>query len=222
MGRTVIASLHTPTYALFASFAAITPSSLSYNNMKLSTNLLLPIGAVIVLSSCWNFGARNDIEPPPQQKVWGYKPVYSPDTALLKVVTIAPQPVQEAGKIFVMGPYIFQNERGKGIHVLDKTNPSAVVNKGFILISGNTEVTLKGAFLYANSFSDLLIIDLSDWQAPLEVKKIKNAFLVGGYEPTNLYLPPPLHGSYYECLNYSMGIHTGWVQDSIYASCYYN
>ncbi len=190
--------------------------------MNLPTNLLLTISAAVLLSSCWNLGARNGIDPPPQQKVWGFKPVYSQDTSLLKVVTIAPQPVKEAGKIFVMGSYIFQNEIGKGIHVLDKTNPSAVVNKGFLQIRGNTEVTLKGKFLYANSFSDLLVIDLSDWQAPVEVKKIKNAFQVGGYEPTSLYLPPPRHGSYYECLNYSTGIHTGWVQDSIYASCYYN
>ncbi|HEY0060285.1 MAG TPA: hypothetical protein VGB56_14205 [Flavisolibacter sp.] len=189
--------------------------------MNQPTKLLLAVCMVLLLTSCWNIRNRNDLDQP-LYKVWGFKPVYSSDTTLLKVTTIAPQPVKDAGKIFVMGHIIFQNEQGKGIHVLDKSNPSAIVNKGFIQIRGNTEVTLKGSFLYANSFSDLLVIDLKDWQAPVEVKKIKNAFLHGGSLATNLYLPPPQHGTYYECVNNASGVHTGWVQDSIYATCYYN
>lgn len=190
--------------------------------MNQPTKLLLAICMMLSLVSCWNFESRNGLEPPPQQKVWGYKPVFSSDTTLLKVATIAPQPIKEAGKIFVMGNIIFQNEQGKGIHVLDKSNPAAVVNKGFIRIRGNTEVTMKGSYLYANSFADLLIIDLKDWQAPVEVEKIKHAFWVGANQSANLYLPPPQHATFYECVNYESGVQTGWVQDSIYATCYYN
>ena len=189
--------------------------------MNHPTKLLLAVCMTLLLTGCWNLNNRSGLDEP-LRKVWGYKPLYSSDTNLLKVTTIAPQPIKEAGKIFVMGNIIFQNEQGKGIHVLDKSNPAAIVNKGFIQIRGNTEVTLKGAFLYANSFSDLLIIDLSNWQAPVQVKKIKNAFLVGSNQAANLYLPPPQHGTFYECVDNLGGVQTGWVQDSIYATCYYN
>ena len=185
------------------------------------TKLLLALCMSLSLASCWNIRNRNDLDQP-LRTVWGYRAVYSSDTTLLKVATIAPQPIEEAGKIFVVGNLIFQNEQGKGLHVLDKTNPAAVVNKGFIQIRGNTEVTLKGTFLYANSFTDLLVIDIKDWQAPVEVKKIKKAFLYGGSLATNLHLPPPQHGTYYSCVSNGNGVHIGWVQDSILANCYYN
>ena len=56
---------------------------------------------------------------------------------------------------------------------------------------------------------------------PVEIKRVQNAFFQGMHQTYNLYLPPPEHRVYYECINVNKGIHTGWVKDSIDYGCYY-
>lgn len=189
--------------------------------MNKLNQLLLALTLLSSLSACWDF--RRTREYPADKKVWGYRPIYSNDSSLLSIKALPPQPVKLPGKIYVKGPLLFQNEQGMGIHVLDKTDPNKIVNQGFIRIRGNTEMTFKGSYLYANSFTDMLVIDVSNPQAPVQVSKIKDAFRAGALQTTSLYLPPPAHGVRYECIDYNRGIHTGWTQDSIPAySCYYN
>jgi len=187
--------------------------------------------STILLSSCWDF--RNNVLPEPPQpvpvKIWGYKPVFAVDSSILKISTIAPQPVKFPAKIYVKGNLIFQNDLGSGIHVIDNTNSSAPSPVGFIKILGNSEISIKGNMLYANSFTDLVVVDVNDWQKAKEVKRIKGAFSqgaqAGGY-PSYNYIPLPEHGVYYECPwqfgNSITHILTGWVRDSVFNNnCYY-
>jgi hypothetical protein len=135
---------------------------------------------------------------------------------------MTPQPVQHPGKIYVKGTLIFQNELGKGIHVIDNTDPATAKRIGYISLLGNTEMSIKENYLYANSFTDLVIIDVSDWRNPVEVKRIKKAFIQGMTASAYYFIPLPEHGVRYECPNYFTGILTGWVKDSVYSySCYY-
>lgn len=195
---------------------------------KLSLFLLL---IILLLTSCWDFRNNVSPEPPPvpPKKVWGYKPVLSVDSSILKVSAIGPQPVKLPAKIYVKGNLIFQNDLGSGIHVIDNTNPSAPNPVGFIKILGNSEISIKGDMLYANSFTDLVVVDVKDWQKPMEMKRIKRAFhqgaAAGGY-PSYHFIPLPEHGVYYECpwqyANSMTHILTGWVRDSVYDNnCYY-
>lgn len=181
--------------------------------------LLSFLALVLLLYSCW----LNSRPERPVKKVWGYKPVYSRDTSLLQVMADTPRTVTNAGKIYAFKNLIFQNELGEGIHVLDNSKPSELRNVGFIRIKGNSEVSIKENFLYANSFTDMVIVDITDWRQPKEVKRLKNVFQQGGsIQGAYMFLPLPEQNVYYECRSFQPGIQTGWERDSIWDdNCFY-
>ena len=178
----------------------------------------------ILLSSCWGIYKRPVPEPQSAQKVPGYKPVFSNDSSLLQPKLMAVQPVEYPGKIYVKNSFIFQNELGKGIHVIDNSDPATAKKVGFIRLFGNTEMSIKGNHLYANSYMDLVVIDITDWQNIVEVKRIPHAFSQGSSAQAANYIPLPEHGVYYECsYSFTGQIQTGWIKDSVYTyNCYYN
>jgi hypothetical protein len=96
-----------------------------------------------------------------------YQPVYK-TTAEVKanIKSNAPKEVINPGKIFILGNYIFLNEIDKGIHVIDNSNPSAPRNVAFIDIPGNMDLAVKGHILYADLYTDLVTLDISN---PLNV-----------------------------------------------------
>ena len=182
--------------------------------------LIVSLVYAVLFTSCW--GIYKDPYPYTSKKVLGYKPVYSNDSSLLRVQATGPQPIIFPGKIYVKGNLIFQNEIGYGIHIIDNTISSAVKPIGFIQLRGNSEMSIKGNFLYANSYTDLVIVDISNWQNITEIKRIRNAFYQGGTMNAYNFIPLPEHNVYYECANYNIGIHVGWIRDSVYQYfCYY-
>jgi len=58
--------------------------------------------------------------------------------------------------------YHFLNESGKGIHIIDNSNPSNPINKFFLPIPGNYDMAVNGNILYADCFTDLLAFDISN------------------------------------------------------------
>ena len=81
------------------------------------------------------------------------------------------RPVENPGKIYTLGKYIFLNEVDKGIHVIDNANPSLPKNIFFIDIPGNMDIAVKGNTLYADLFTDLVALDISN-PASVKVDKI--------------------------------------------------
>ena len=176
--------------------------------------LSLVICLLIIPGCIWNW-------PRPGQgqngyaKVMGYIPIYSTNQSLKIVQSDTPRNVTNAGKIYAYQNYFLQCEVGEGIHVIDNSIPSAAKRIVFIKAKGANEISIKGNFLYTNSYKDLLIIDISNLTSVREVKRIPNAFLVDGY------LPKPPGRGYYECVDVSKGIVTDWKKDSIsYTGCY--
>lgn len=90
----------------------------------------------------------------------------------------APQEIGITGKIYIKDDYIFVSEPGQGIHIIDNHNPAAPVKLTFIRMLGNMDMAVKGNILYADSFRDLLVFDISD---PKNVRKIKAVNDVLGY-----------------------------------------
>ncbi len=92
-----------------------------------------------------------------------YLPVYK-TTAEVKanIKSNAPRQIENAGKIYIKGRYIFLNEIDKGIHIIDNSNPASPVNVSFIDIPGNVDLAVKGNTLYADLYTDLVTIDISD------------------------------------------------------------
>ncbi len=162
---------------------------------------------------------------PPPVKVLGYVPIYSNDPALYGITADTPRAMKNPGKIYVKDNLIFQNDRGFGIHVFDKTIPSSPKNIGFINLKGNLEISIKGNYLYANSYADLVVVDITNWREVKEVQRIKNAFRQGNNAYTQnpyLFIPPPEKNVYYQCIDINKGIQVDWKQDSMYNNtCYY-
>ena len=70
--------------------------------------------------------------------------------------------ISNPGKIYMYGNYIFLNEVNKGVHIIDNSNPANPVIKSFINIPGNVDIAVKGSALYADLYTDLVVVDISD------------------------------------------------------------
>ena len=80
------------------------------------------------------------------------------------------------GKIYFKDQYIFINEIMKGVHVFDVSDPANPENKGFIEIPGNVDIAIKDNILYADSYVDLVSIDVSSLSAIAEVGRVQKVF----------------------------------------------
>ncbi len=102
------------------------------------------------------------------------KPVYqSKETVWQNIKSAAPQSLQNTGKLFLYGKYIFINEVNKGVHVIDNSTPQLPKNIAFIAIPGNVDIAVKNNTLYADLFADMATIDITIPTA-VALKKISN------------------------------------------------
>ncbi len=80
------------------------------------------------------------------------------------------------GKIYLFGDYLFVNEVGQGIHIINNTDKRNPVNIGFVNIPGNYDMAVKGNILYADSYVDLLALDISNTNDVKLVKRLEGVF----------------------------------------------
>jgi hypothetical protein len=99
------------------------------------------------------------------------EPVYMLRADLKEAIKVtAPQGMQTPGKIYVKGNYLFINEVDKGIHIINNEDPAEPDFISFIDIPGNLDMAVKNDILYADSYIDLVAMDISN---PLDVKLVK-------------------------------------------------
>ena len=72
-----------------------------------------------------------------------------------------PAEISKPGKIYLYGDFILVNEVRKGIHVVNNTDPANPEVISFIRIPGNIDMAIKNNILYADSYVDLVAIDIS-------------------------------------------------------------
>ena len=77
------------------------------------------------------------------------------------------------GKIYFKDNYIFIVDKMKGIHVINNQDPSNPDNMAYIEVPGNIDIAIKGNILYADSYIDLVAIDVSDIQNMTEVGRVE-------------------------------------------------
>lgn len=174
---------------------------------------------VLLLYSCyWTHPYEGAVDPAmPTGKVWGSKPVYAAiDVAKEIGYTAQKQPVMQAGNIYAFSHYIFQVDVGRGIHVIDNTDPAQADRIGFITVNGCEQISIKGHYLYTNSMADLVTLDISNPAQVHEVSRVPYAFPEFQY---SYPLVQPEDTGYYTCPRYDSVV-VSWVKDSIYASCY--
>lgn len=146
--------------------------------MKRISLLLFPLLALSILFS----GCLRD-ECTSEQTYIRFDPIYLPFAEARKPVTNeAARPLKKPGKIFSLGNYMFINEFQEGIHVIDNSDPANPVQTNFWSIPGNVDLMIRGNYLYADQYTDLLTIDISDFQNPQEVCRTQNVFPLFGFD----------------------------------------
>jgi hypothetical protein len=105
------------------------------------------------------------------------KPVYaSKATVLSNIRSNNPRPLEAPGKIYILGRYLFVNEIDKGVHIIDNSNPSNPRAVAFVDIPGNIDIAVRGSYLYADMYKELVVVDISDPLNAKLVKEVPNVF----------------------------------------------
>lgn len=133
----------------------------------------------------------------------GNEPVYLSYEELRTAVATEQNPeLKNPGKIYFKDNYIFIVEELKGIHVFDNTDPSSPVNKVFIKLPGVVDISISGNIMYADSYVDIVVLDLQDINNIHQVSRVLDVFT---------YTVPPTGNTYpMAYVDQTKGVVTGW------------
>lgn len=95
------------------------------------------------------------------------------------VKILPPRFIEESGKIYAYKNLIFINDKYQGVHVINNSNPKSPSKIGFIKIPGNVDISVKNDLLYADSLTDLVVIDISNMEDFRVVNRLEN--VLNGY-----------------------------------------
>jgi hypothetical protein len=84
--------------------------------------------------------------------------------------------IKTPGALYYKDGFVYVNERGEGIHIIDNRQPATPLPIAFINIPGNNGLAARQNYLYADSFLDLIVFDISDPSKIKEVQRFNNAF----------------------------------------------
>ncbi len=131
---------------------------------------------LLLLSLAWVGVSCSDKCEETYQYVY-YEPVYSTSAAIKAAVKQeAAKPLSQIGRIYFKDGFLFINEAGEGIHIIDNRNPAAPQNISFLTIPGNYDLAIRGNTLYADSYVDLVAFDVTNLNDIKEVNRIENLF----------------------------------------------
>jgi hypothetical protein len=118
----------------------------------------------------------------------GNAPVYM-DYSDLRTAIVSQQNVElkNPGKIYYKDDYIFIVEELKGIHIFDNSDPASPVKKVFVKIPGVVDISISGYILYADSYVDLVMLDVQNVDNIREVGRVKDVLP---------YTVPPVDNDY--------------------------
>jgi len=107
-----------------------------------------------------------------------FDPVYKQSADIRTEVSYeAARALKNPGKIYYYGQYMFINERKEGIHIIDNSNPESPQNIAFINIQGNIDMAVRGNTLYADSYMDLLVVDINELTQPRILDRQEDVFI---------------------------------------------
>ena len=149
--------------------------------MKTETapRLLGSITAVALLALAGLASVATSARPPRPT----HKPVYLSWRDFRAAVEVqAPRRIEKRGKIYTFGTLLFLAEPGAGIHIVDNRSPDAPRQVAFLKIPGSSDLAVRGRYLYADSFVDLVIFEVSE--APFGVRYVRRKRNVFAYDMT--------------------------------------
>jgi len=107
-----------------------------------------------------------------------YRPIFMLRSDMESNVKLkGPESIIDAGKIYIKDHLIFINEKYRGIHVIDNSNPEDPTNIAFINIDGCIDMAVKDDILYADNAVDLIAIRFDPEVTSIEVtERIRDVF----------------------------------------------
>ena len=105
-----------------------------------------------------------------------------------KVQAIPAQPLVNPGKIYFYKNYVLINEIRQGIHFYDNSNPENPIQVAYLPIPGNVDMAIKDDVLLADSYVDLLSINIGNVNQPEFISRTEDVFKLYGQGPDGAYL----------------------------------
>ena len=118
-------------------------------------------------------------------------PIYMSYQRLRESVQIeVARPPDRLGRVYLYQNYVLLNEKNEGIHIIDNADPALPVNLGFIRIPGNTDLAMRDNYLFADSYVDLITLDMNDAANIQVVDRQENLFPYDAFQniPYNVSL----------------------------------
>lgn len=94
------------------------------------------------------------------------------------------------GKVYVTAQYLFYIAQESGVHIFDNHNPASPQNIAFIQIEGVHDIAVKGNYLFADNYIDLLVFNIADINNITLVKIVERAF--------NFYPAMPMEAMFFD------------------------
>lgn len=106
-----------------------------------------------------------------------YTPVYQPITEFRASIDFYEEvELLNPGKIYMKDDYQFVGDINRGVHIYNKKDPENPKYIGFFYIPGNIDIAIKNNTLYANAYSTLIAIDITDPENPAVTEMLNAAF----------------------------------------------
>ena len=166
--------------------------------MKKTIAVSVLLFSVLFLGACKKQNHKDVVE--------GYKPIYATEAELENVEIRTDEQLEHPGRIYVYENLLLVNDKAKGIHIYDNSNPSSPIHQSFMAIPGNMDFSVKQGLLYADNITDMVIIDISNPNTPEYANRIRNVF------PVQVF--PDEFGAF-ECVDPEKGVVVGWQKTTL-------
>jgi hypothetical protein len=130
-----------------------------------------------------------------------------------RVIASEPRALETPGKLHFKDNMIYIVEQYKGIHVINNSDPASPQFVSFIEMPGVVDIASKGYTMYADSYTDLVALDISDPNQVREVGREPNVFS----QNTGFWssLPPTENDYPIGQIDPTQGVIIGWKVETI-------
>jgi len=132
----------------------------------------------------------------------GKRPVYISESELKDIRNELPGSVQQSGTIFLRDTLLFLLDEQRGVFVYSLADTLNTRVLTFMKIPAVTDFVISGNIMYADSWRDLVVIDISDLYQIRETNRIRDVVTPALY--------PPGYFGIFECVDESKGAVVGW------------
>ncbi|MCC7521108.1 MAG: hypothetical protein IT220_05700 [Flavobacteriaceae bacterium] len=132
------------------------------------------IGIILLLSSIYFISCQKD---PVETALFAVPQTKKLSEIRASVGVKSAQSTDSDGKIYVTENHLFYIAQENGVHIFNNENPQSPVNVAFLAIEGVHDIAVKGNYLFADNFVDLLVFDISNLSEITLVKTLENTFI---------------------------------------------